>query len=152
MNLAQNQLVWGLERSPIGKSDILDFDTVSNYAERVEDDVGKMLVEDVVVTLVVVAGNDKRWQDFSSAVDWEGFLDWQEFSAATGRELQSSVGMLILLALVLEWLGVFFVRGLLIFLFVVTLVNVLFEVVAAAAAAAALGAAAPIERDAQADC
>ena len=90
----------------------------------------------------------------AAEVCWKGFSDRQEFSAATGRKLQSSVGMLKLLALVLEWLGVFFVRGLLIFLFVVTLVNVLFEVVAAAAAAtaAALGAAAPIERDAQADC
>ena len=42
----------------------------------------------------------------------------------------------------------FLVKGLLIFLFVVILVNVLFE----AATSAALGAAAPIERDAQADC
>ena len=130
-----------------------DLDTKVSFDVWVKDDVGKMLVEDVVVTLVVVdvaGGGDKRWQDFSSAaVDWKGFSDWQEFSAATGRKLQSFVGMLILLvALVLEWLGVFLVRGLLIFLFVVILVNVLFE----AATAAALGAAAPIERDAQADC
>ena len=124
-----------------------------------------MLVEDGDVTLVVVDvadGGDKRWQDFSSAavaaeVCWKGFSDRQEFSAATGRKLQSFVVMLILLALVLEWLGVFLVRGSLIFLFVVILVNVLFEVVvvvvaAAAATPAALGAAASIERDAQADC
>ena len=137
-------------------------DTKVSFDVWVKNDVGKMLVEDVVVTLVV-AGNDKRWQDFSSAVDWEGFSDWQEFSAATGRKLQSLVGMLILLvALELEWLGVFLVRGSLIFLFVVILVDVLFEVVvavaatAAAATPAALGAAAAaaalIVRDAQVDC
>ena len=122
-----------------------DLDTKVSFGVWVKDDVGKMLVEDGDVTLVVVDvadGGDKRWQDFSSGaaeVGWKGFSDRQEFSAATGRKLQSFVGMLILLvALVLEWLGVFFVRGLLIFLFVVTLVNVLFE--------------APIERDAQAGC
>ena len=109
-----------------------DLDTKVSSDVWVKDDVGKMLVEDVVVTLVVVdvAGGDKRWQDFSSAEDWKGFSDWQEFSAATGRKLQSFVGMLILLALVLEWLGVFFVRsGLLIFLFVVVVLVdvVLFE-------------------------
>ena len=103
-----------------------------------------MLVEDDDVTLAVVDvadGGDKRWQDFSSAaaeVGWKGFSDRQEFSAATGRKLQSLVGMLILLvALELEWLGVFLVRGLLIFLFVVILVNVLFEVVVAVAVAVA---------------
>ena len=91
-----------------------DLDTKVSFNVWVKDDVGKMLVEDVVVTLVVVdvAGGDKRWQDFSSAVDWKGFSDWQEFSAATGRKLQSSVGMLILLAMVLEWLGVFFCKRL----------------------------------------
>ena len=117
----------------LGGVDALDTKVSSD--DRVKDDVGKTLVKDVVVTLVV-AGDDKRWQDFSSAADWEGFSDWQGFSAATGGKLQS-VGT-IFLVLVLEWLGVFFVRGLLIFLFVVTLVDVLFE--------------APIERDAQAGC
>ena len=87
---------------------------------------------DVDVTLVE-ASNDKRWQDFSS--DWEDFSDWQGFSAAKG-ELQS-FGT-IFLVLVLEWLGVLLAGGLLIFLFVVTLVDVLFE--------------APIERDEQAGC
>ena len=86
---------------------------------------------DVDVTLVE-AGNDKRWQDFSS--DWKDFSGWQGFSAATG-ELKS-FGT-IFLVLVLEWLGVLLAGGLLIFLFV-TLVDVLFE--------------APIERDEQAGC
>ena len=136
-----------------------DLDTKVSFGVWVKDDVGKMLVEDDDVTLAVVDvadGGDKRWQDFSSAavaaeVCWKGFSDRQEFSAATGRKLQSLVGMIILLVVALEWLGVFLVRGSLIFLFVVILVNVLFEVVVAATAAA-LGAAAPIERDAQADC
>ena len=85
------------------------------------EDVGKtLLVVDVDVTLVE-AGNDKLWQDFSS--DWKDFSDWQGFSAATGESFGT-----MFLVLILEWLGVFLVRGLLIFLFVVGLVDVvLFE-------------------------
>ena len=133
-----------------------DLDTKVSLNVWVEDDAGKMLVEDGDVTLVVVDvadGGDKRWQDFSSVVVgaevcWKCFWDWQEFSTATDRKLQSLVGMMILLVDVLEWADLFLVKGSLIFLFVVILVNVLFE----AATSAALGAAAPIERDAQADC
>ena len=136
-----------------------DLDTKVSLNVWVEDDAGKMLVEDGDVTLVVVDvadGGDKRWQDFSSVVVgaevcWKCFWDWQEFSTATDRKLQSLVGMMILLVDVLEWADLFLVKGSLIFLFVVILVNVLFEVVVAATAAA-LGAAASIERDAQADC
>ena len=77
---------------------------------------------DVDVTLVE-AGDDKLWQDFSS--DWKDFSDWQGFSAATGESKSFGTTFLVL---ILEWLGVFLVRGLLIFLFVVGLVDVvLFE-------------------------
>ena len=86
------------------------------------EDVDKtLLVVDVDVTLVE-AGNDKLWQDFSS--DCNDFSDWQGFSPATGESFGT-----MFLVLILEWLGVFLVRsGLLIFLFVVALVDVvLFE-------------------------
>ena len=88
-----------------------------------EDVDETLLVVDVDVTLVE-AGNDKLWQDFSS--DCNDFSDWQGFSSATGGE---SFGTTMFLLLILEWLGVFLVRsGLLIFLFVVVLVDVvLFE-------------------------
>ena len=134
-----------------------DLDTKVSFDVWVEDDVGKMLVEDGDVTLVVVDvadGGDKRWQDFSSSVVvmvvavvvvvevgaeecWKCFWDWQEFSTATDRKLQSLVGMMILLVDVLEWADLFLVKGSLIFLFVVILVDVLFEVVVAVAVAVA---------------
>ena len=122
-----------------------DLDTKVSFGVWVKDDVGKMLVEDGDVTLVVVDvadGGDKRWQDFSSAVVgaevcWKCFSDWQEFSTATDRKLQSLVGILILLVDVLEWADLFLVKGSLIFLFVVILVDVLFEVVVAVAVAVA---------------
>ena len=92
-----------------------DLDTKVSLNVWVEDDAGKMLVEDGDVTLVVVDvadGGDKRWQDFSSVVVgaevcWKCFWDWQEFSTATDRKLQSLVGMMILLVDVLEWADLF---------------------------------------------
>ena len=103
-----------------------DLDTKVSLNVWVEDDAGKMLVEDGDVTLVVVDvadGGDKRWQDFSSSVVvvvvavvvveagaeecWKCFWDWQEFSTATDRKLQSLVGMMILLVDVLEWADLF---------------------------------------------
>ena len=87
------------------------------------EDVGKtLLVVDVDDVTLVEAGNDKLWQDFSS--DCNDFSDRQGFSSATGESFGT-----MFLVLILEWLGVFLVRsGLLIFLFVVALVDVvLFE-------------------------